>query len=109
MKESTLILSLKRGEKERLQNNAMIMALTQDVANLQEMMAGMLQVIRRLPGYSDVIKELAAENKKKQEEMEAAEAAEALDPAAEVEEISPEDIEAAAEKLDQLNLGKESE
>jgi len=77
MKEVTLITNFKRGEKERLQNNQMIMALVQDVQQLQQMVSGFLGVLRKLPGYDKAIKELAkeaeeaeAQAKKEAEELE---------------------------------------
>lgn len=86
MKESTLIVKLKQAEQQRLQNNQMVMALTQDVAQLQEFVSGFFKVVRRLPGYEEIIKELAAEHKAAEEKAAAeAKELEVTDP----EEVKP--------------------
>ena len=70
MKESTLISKFKEAEDQRLQNNRMIQSLVQDLQDLQQTFAGFISVIRRLPGYDDVIAEMTkerAEQEKKNE------------------------------------------
>lgn len=70
MKESTLISKLKEAEDQRLQNNRMIQSLVRDLQDLQQTFAGFINVIRRLPGYDDVITEMTkerAEQEKKNE------------------------------------------
>ncbi len=70
MKESTLISKFKDAEDQRLQNNRMIQSLVQDLQDLQQTFAGFISVIRRLPGYDDVIaamtKERAEQEKNKE-------------------------------------------
>ena len=61
MKESELIRRLKEGETQRLQNNQMIGSLMSEVNKTQELVAGMVKVIRRLPDYDEIINEVAAE------------------------------------------------
>ena len=68
MKESTIISKFSVAENERLQNNRMIQTLVRDFQEFQQTFAGFISVIRRLPGYDDVIKQMteerAAEEKK---------------------------------------------
>ena len=68
MKESTIISKFSVAENERLQNNRMIQTLVHDFQEFQQTFAGFISVIRRLPGYDDVIKQMteerAAEEKK---------------------------------------------
>lgn len=68
MKESTIIAKFNEAEQQRLQNNRMIQSLVQDFQNFQQTFAGFISVIRRLPGYDEVIKQMteerAAEEKK---------------------------------------------
>jgi len=61
MKESELIRRLKEGETQRLQNNQMIGSLMSEVNKTQELVAGMVKVIRRLPDYDEIINKVAAE------------------------------------------------
>jgi DNA-binding ferritin-like protein len=69
MKESTIIAKFKEAEQQRLQNNRMVQSLVQDMQDFQKTFAGFISVIRRLPGYDDVIKQMtderAAEAEKK--------------------------------------------
>ena len=71
MKESTIIAKFNEGEQQRLQNNRMIQSLVQDLQDLQQTFAGFISVVRRLPGYDDVIKQMteerAAEDENKQD------------------------------------------
>jgi len=68
MKESTIISKFNVCENERLQNNRMIQTLVHDLQEFQQTFAGFISVIRRLPGYDEVIKQMteerAAEEKK---------------------------------------------
>lgn len=68
MKESTIISKFSVAENERLQNNRMIQTLVRDFQEFQQTFAGFISVIRRLPGYDEVIKQMteerAAEEKK---------------------------------------------
>jgi hypothetical protein len=61
MKESTIISKFKEAEGQRLQNNRMVQSLVQDLQDLQQTFAGFIAVIRRLPGYDDVIKQMTEE------------------------------------------------
>lgn len=61
MKESTIITKFNTCDSERLQNNRMIQSLVQDMQDLQQTFAGFINVIRRLPGYDEVIKQLTDE------------------------------------------------
>jgi len=71
MKESTLIVNFKKAERERLQNNQMIMSLVNDTEQLQQMVSGFLGVIRKLPGYDEAIKQLAKEHEEAKAKAEA--------------------------------------
>ena len=68
MKESVIITNFKMAEKQRIQNNQMIGALVDDTRQMQEMLAGFLNVIRRLPGYTEAIAELAKEHEEAEAE-----------------------------------------
>lgn len=72
MKESTIIAKFNEAEQQRLQNNRMVQSLVQDLQDLQQTFAGFISVIRRLPGYDDVIKQMtderAAEEANKKDE-----------------------------------------
>lgn len=79
MKEVTLITTFKKHEKMIIQNNGMIGSLMNDVQQIQEMTAGFLGVIRKLPGYEKAINELAEEHAKREAEMKATELKEATE------------------------------
>ena len=68
MKESTIIAKFKEAEAQRLQNNRMVQSLVQDMQDLQQTFAGFISVIRRLPGYDDVIKQMTEEREAEVEE-----------------------------------------
>ncbi len=83
MKEVTLITTFKKHEKMIIQNNGMIGKLVDDAQQMQEMIAGFLGIMRKLPGYDKAIKELAKEHEEKlvkQAEEELAAAKELCDP-----------------------------
>jgi hypothetical protein len=61
MKESEIIRKFAESKNQILQNNKMLQSVIQDFQDLQQTFAGFISVIRRLPGYDDVIKEMVAE------------------------------------------------
>ena len=67
MKESTIIAKFKEAEQQRLQNNRMVQSIVQDMQDLQQTFAGFIAVIRRLPGYDDVIKQMTDERAAEEE------------------------------------------
>lgn len=92
MKEQVIIGSFKAAQKERLQNNQMIGSNVQQIQELQQLAAGMLDVMRHLPGYKEAIAEVT-----KLREERAAEAAK------EMEVTEPETVEPNKD----LDLGDE--
>ena len=61
MKESELIRRLKEGETQRLQNNQMISSVMSELNKTQELLSGMVKVMRRLPDYDETINKVAEE------------------------------------------------
>lgn len=92
MKEETFITNFKKAERERLQNNQMILGLNKSLDQTQQMLTGLFNVLRKIPGYDAAVAELAEENKKAQEAAKAEEAAEEAKAAA--------DMKKAEAKLD---------
>jgi hypothetical protein len=70
MKESTIIAKFKEAEQQRLQNNRMVQSLVRDMQDLQSTFAGFISVIRRLPGYDDVIKAMTEEREAQEKKNE---------------------------------------
>ena len=61
MKEQTIIQNFNECKNERLQNNRMIGELSASVAELQNLVIGLIKVTRALSEYDDIIAKLKAE------------------------------------------------
>lgn len=61
MKEQTVIQNFNEAKNERLQNNRMIGELSASVAELQNLVVGLIKVTRALSEYDDIIAKLKAE------------------------------------------------
>jgi len=58
MKEQTLIQKFKEAEVQRLQNNQMIGEQSQAIKQLQDLVSGLIKVVRTLPDYETTIEKL---------------------------------------------------
>ena len=73
MKEATLIQKFNTAQRERLQNNQMLGKAFQEIEQLQQIIPGLLEVLRNLPGYDKAIKKVAKIQEKREKEALAAE------------------------------------
>ena len=60
MKEQTLIQKFKEAEVQRIQNNQMIGEQSQAIKQLQDLVSGLIKVVRTLPDYETTIEKLKA-------------------------------------------------
>ncbi len=60
MKEQTLIQKFKEAEVQRIQNNQMIGEQSQAIKQLQDLVSGLIKVVRAMPCYDETIEKLKA-------------------------------------------------
>lgn len=58
MKEQTLIQKFKEAEVQRIQNNQMIGEQSQAIKQLQDLVSGLIKVVRAMPCYDETIEKL---------------------------------------------------
>lgn len=58
MKEQTLIQKFKEAEVQRIQNNQMIGEQSQAIKQLQDLVSGLIKVVRTMPCYEETIEKL---------------------------------------------------